>query len=224
MKKTIYLLVGVIVVLGISYFYFMRPVEAPTAPIGEMSAKLPAGSPSQSGIIYRIGTGSLARFSIYELLAGKDKTVIGTTPDIGGDIRVLGDTIEIGQLSIDARTLQTDSDDRDRALARFILKSTDPANELIIFKPTLISGLPTTLPTGQEFSLSVTGDLTISGVTHQAVFATKATITSDGLTGTTEAKLKRSDYKLVIPNLSFIANVPDEFTVGATISAQKIAI
>ena len=213
----------VVFVIGVSYKYFLRPVEAPTAPIGQMAAKLPDGTPGQSGIIYRIGSGSEAYFSIYELLAGKDKTVVGTTPDIGGDIRILDNTIEIGQISIDVRTLQTDSDDRDRALARFILKSTDPANELITFKPTLISGVPANIPTGKEFSFSVTGDLTISGITKKAVFVTKATITPEGLIGSTEAKLKRSDYDLVIPNLSFIANIPDEFTIGANIVAKNIA-
>ena len=214
----------VIVVIGVGYKYFLRPIEAPTAQIGDIAVKLSDGTSGQSGIIYRIGSGSEASFSIYELLVGKDKTVIGTTSDIGGDIRVLDNTIEIGQLSIDARTFQTDSDDRDRALARFILKSTDSANELITFKPTLISGVPAIIPTGKEFSFSVTGDLTISGITNKAVFVTKATITSEELIGSTEAKLKRSDYNLVIPNLSFIANIPDEFSVRATISASKIAI
>jgi polyisoprenoid-binding protein YceI len=224
MKKIIWTVIVVVIVLLAGYFYFTRPIEAPTSPIGEVSAKMPAGTPGQEGTMYRIGTGSEARFSIYELLNGKDKTVVGTTTDIGGDIKIVNGALEVGTITINARTWKTDSERRDGAIGRFILKSETAGNELITFVPTGTTTVSGAVGEGEEFSFSVSGDLTISGITKPATFSGKVTLSQGTLVGTVEAKLSRAAYNLVIPNLDFIANIPDEFTVGATITAQQIAI
>lgn len=224
MKKIIWLAIILAVVLLAGYFYFTRPVQAPTAPIGDVSAKMPAGTPGQSGLMYRIGTGSEARFSIYELLNGKDKTVVGTTAEIGGDMKVVDSKLEIGTITINARTLKTDSDSRDGAVGRFILKSETSGNEFITFTPAGIVTSSGPVVEGKEVSFSVSGNLTISGIIAPATFSGRVTLSNGVLTGTAETKLSRSTYKLVVPSLSFIANIPDEFTVGATIVARNIAI
>jgi polyisoprenoid-binding protein YceI len=224
MKKIITIIIAILIVLVSAYLYATRSVEAPSAPIDELSAKMPDGTPGQSGVIYRIGQGSEARFSIYELLRGKDKTVMGATSDVGGDMRVVDGSLEVGTVTINARTWKTDSTQRDGAIGRFILKSETPGNELITFSPTARAVVADTIVEGKEFSFSVSGFLTISGTTKPATFSGQATLVGDVLTGRAEAKLSRASYGLVIPNLDFIANVPDEFTVGAEITATKIAI
>lgn len=224
MKKIIVAGIAIALVLVFGYLYATRAVVAPSVSIGDVSAKMPDGTPGETGMRYRIVTGSSATFSIYELLNGKDKTVIGTTSDIGGDIRVVDGALEIGTITINARTWKTDSEKRDGAVGRFVLKSEDPQNEFITFVPSGLATVSGKIVEGKEFSFSVAGMLTISGVSKPATFSGKATYSDSVVTGTVETKLSRASYGLVIPNLSFIANIPDEFTVGAIIKADRIAI
>ncbi len=67
--------------------------------------------------------------------------------------------------------------------------------------------------TGSEFDLDVKGSLTISGVTRAVVAPLHVIINGDVITGSTQFRIKRSDFDLKIPNLSFIASVDDEFPV-----------
>jgi len=59
-------------------------------------------------------------------------------------------------------------------------------------------------------------------VTKPETFMVKATQAASGLSGTFTATLKRSDFGMTIPNIPFVANVSDAFTVSGTISAPKV--
>src|SRR6185436_20366561 len=101
--------------------------------------------------------------NIYEQLNGNDKTVVGTTSEVAGDILLnLSDLSqsEIGEISINARTFATDDDRRDNSVARFILQSESDANEFITFKATSISSLSGSATVGDTLTFQVTGDLT----------------------------------------------------------------
>ncbi len=224
MKKTVIvsatlLIIGLCAYLG--YVYVTRPAPAPS----DTSVLLgTAETVSGESAVYRISVGSEASFSIYELLNGKDKTVVGVTPDIAGDIRVINGVIEIGELSINARTLRTDSLRRDGAISRLILKSDVPENEFITFSPRSISGAPKKVREGEDMSFSVTGDLTISGVTRSETFEVTARIEEGVLSGMAQATISRKAYSLVVPNLPFIANVADAVELKATIAASQISL
>jgi polyisoprenoid-binding protein YceI len=230
MKTIIEIVVAIIFVAGGAYYYMTRPAPAPSetaeqaaSKAAKPAAKLPAGSKADTNV-FKIGTGSRAEFSIYELLNGVDKTVVGTTADIAGDIRIAKDRtkLEIGTVTINARTFKTDSSNRDGAISRLILKSDKPENEFITFSPSAIIGLPSTIENGSHLVFQVSGDLSISGVTKSAIFDVVMDVSEDSVRGTATTKIKRSDYNLVVPNLSFIANVGDEFTVSGTVVAGRI--
>lgn len=172
---------------------------------------------------YTIASGSSeASFTISEVLRGSPFTVVGTTKDVTGDISI--DTAHpeksmIGTIKIDARTLHTDNSQRDGAVGRFILKSEQEANAFITFTPKTISGFPKEI-TAAKMKLTIVGDLTISGITHSTTFISdNVIVTKDAVTGTAQATIKRSDYNLNIPNIPFVANVPDEFTLKIIVNA-----
>lgn len=221
MKKTILIIIAVIVVAAIGLFaYFSKPVSAPTQDVNTVSSKLPAGSATSS--VYRISQQqSLVTFTMNELLREKPFLVVGTTTQIAGDIAVKDGKFEIGELAINAKTLVTDSSSRNGAIARMILKSETPGNEFMIFKPTS-NDFVGPLAMGKEVSFNVVGDMTISGVTKPVTFAVTAIVEADKVTGIAKTTLKRSDFNLVIPNLPFIADVDDEFPVTASIVADRI--
>lgn len=220
MSKTLGIVLAVIVIAIAGYVYVTRPVSGPSQDINDVSAKLPAGSATSS--VYRISQDqSVVRFTIGELLNGKPKLVVGTTTQIAGDISIQGNDISLGTLTLNAKTLVTDSANRNGAIVRLILKSDKPENEFVTFKPTSDDFIGT-LENGKSIAFEVFGDLTISGVTKPATFEVTATVTDERIMGTATTKIRRADYNLVIPNLSFIASVDEEIPVTANIVAERV--
>lgn len=155
---------------------------------------------------------SLASFALDEELRGQPTRVVGTTNQVAGEILVNFDDPSqsvLGDVVINARTLETDSSNRNRAVRGPIL-DTD-AFEFITFSPTSIDGLPT--EAGDAFSFTVTGDLTIRDVTTSVTFDIDIESTADGVEGTATAIVLRGDYGLTIPSVPSVANVSDEVTL-----------
>lgn len=222
MKKLIWFVVVVLALVGL-YFYLFRPVSAPSENIN--AASTPMMNESASSTVYHISqAGSKVSFTISEVLHGSPFMPVGTTDQIAGDIAVAQGSssvpsIDIGTLTIDARTFHTDNPERDGSIGRFILKSDQAANEFITFVPSSTS-VPVKNSAG-TWDATSTGDLTISGVTKPETFAVTFGIANGTLTGTASTTLSRKDFNLVIPNFSFIADVSDTFTVSAAITATQ---
>ncbi len=241
-----------IIVLGIigigGYMYATRPIALPsennanstafqatttdTATVTNSSSTATSSEPG-SVATYKIAAGTRAEFNINEILRGEPFTVVGTTSDVSGSVQVdlanPRDSV-IGTIRINARTLKTDSSNRDNAVARFILKSEEASNEFITFEAKGISGLPNDaaakVARGESVSFKITGDLTITGITKSVVFDANFSLSQTGanagkIMGTAETKIKRSDFKLVIPNIPFVAGVHDEFLIKISATLTK---
>jgi polyisoprenoid-binding protein YceI len=180
------------------------------------TAALGATAESTTGAItfQLVQAGTEARFNIYELLMGQDKTVVGTTSAVEGAITVdpaNPAATTISPIRIDARTLKTDSDRRDGAISRFVLQTNQDAYQYIVFTPTAITGLPAAVAIGDAFEFTVTGDLTIRDVTKEEIFTVTVTANSaTELVGLGTTTLLRSDYGLTIPSVPSVANVAEE--------------
>lgn len=220
MKKIISIIVVIVIIAIGAYLYVTRPVSAPSQDINDVSAKLPAGSEVQNA--YRISQDeSMVTFTMNELLNGKPKLVVGTTTQVAGDIAVKDGKIEFGTMTLNAKTLMTDNDRRNSAIVRLILKSDKPENEFITFKPTSNDFMGVIVP-GQTVTMNIVGDLTISGVTKPTNVRVTATVTDEQIVGKAETTIKRSDFGLVIPTLSFIADVDDQFPIAVDVVAKRI--
>ena len=178
----------------------------------------PADTPAQR--IFRIVPDeSEVRFIIDEILRGEPTTVVGTTNQVAGDIRVDFENpaaSEIGRIRINVRTLRTAEERRDRATRSRILQSAQPEYEFAEFAPTAIEGLPDMVAVGQPVEVRITGDFTIRDITNPVTFeATVTLVSEDRLEGTAATTIERADYDLVIPSVPFVANVSE--TVGLEI-------
>jgi polyisoprenoid-binding protein YceI len=220
MKKIFWILAILIIAMGSFYFYITRPVPVSDQNVREVTGKL--RPLTNRTTVYRIGEGSKVEFQINELLNGKPKLVIGTSTEIAGDVAVTDGTIQFGEMKLDARTLITDNSNRNGAINRLILKTTKAGNEYITVKP-ISTDFTGRLQEGVSATFNLTADLTISGITKLARFRVNMMVSNGQITGTAETKIKRSDFKLNIPNLSFIANVDAEFPVIITVVAEKVA-
>ncbi len=220
MKKIIIIVITCAIVLYAVWSYATRPIVQSDVSVENVSSKLPAGSEVMA--TYKISQkDSLVRFTMNELLNKSPFLVVGTTTQIAGEIGVKDNGFVIGDLTIDARTLETDNSKRNSAIVRFILKSENPGNEYITFKALKQQGV-TTIAEGTPNTFTVTGDLTISGITKPATFTVTATTTADQITALAQTTIKRTDFNLNIPNIPFVANVDDEFPITVSIVAPRI--
>jgi polyisoprenoid-binding protein YceI len=155
---------------------------------------------------------SEVRFVIEEVLNGAPKTVVGTTDQIAGEMAINADDPAgsvIGPVLINARTLTTDNDFRNRAIKNRILSTNE--FEFITFAPTGLEGMPESVSVGESFSFQIIGDLTVREVTKELTFdATVTPISETQLEGTASAVILYADFGLVIPDVPSVASVEDD--------------
>lgn len=232
MSRSTSILIGALIVIAVIvggvYLYATRPLEEASEDIQENTERLDdTADASDSSAVYRISQDdSQVEFNIDEVLAGRDNTVVGTTSQIAGDIRLDMENpaeSEIGQIRINARTFQTDSSRRDGAIGRFILQSETDGFEFIEFVPTSVNGLPETITVGEPVELSVTGDLTIKGTTNDVTFNGQATLESeDRLVGSFQTMVLYPDFALSIPSVPSVSDVADEVTLKIDFVALRV--
>ena len=195
------------------------PEMEPTATVALIDPTQPAAGASEASeaaiglVVYQIvQEESQVRFNIFEELRGQPKDVIGVSDQVAGEAAVdLGDlgATQIGVIQVNARTLVTDDDRRNQAIRNRILHTDQ--YEFVVFTPTEIIGLTGSGVPGQPFSFQVAGDLAIQEITQPVVFDVTVTGESpERLAGMASTVIRRSDYKLIVPDLPFIANVSEE--------------
>ncbi len=170
----------------------------------------PAAAPASEMTIFVIDAAqSEARFIITEELRGQPKTVVGATNEVAGELALNPDdlsTTQMGIIQVAARSLSTDSGQRNQAIRNRIL-NTD-RYEFITFTPTSVTGLTGSGAPGETYTFQIAGSLTIRDVTQPVVFEATATADSlDHLSGTATTTVQRADYNLIIPNAPGVANV-----------------
>jgi polyisoprenoid-binding protein YceI len=165
---------------------------------------------------------SEVRFIIDEILRGAPYTVVGTTDQVAGQLAVNTSdlsTVQMGPILVNARTLTTDNDFRNRAIKNQIL-STD-AYEFITFTPTEISGLSGNGLAGETYEFQIVGDLTIRDVTKSVTFAASAMALSETrLEGTASTTIRYDDFGLAIPASQAVSAVEDEVTLEIDFVAE----
>jgi polyisoprenoid-binding protein YceI len=165
-----------------------RPTAAPATAVGTVLTTpevAPEATAVEAGgeIVFRIvPEESEARFLIEEILAGSPKTVVGVTSAVTGEIRgAFGSpqAVTVGPIQVDLSTLATDNAFRNRAIRDAILQTGIDANRFAVFELTGIEGLPADVALGTAYRLSLSGDLTIHGVTRPVTFTAVVTPISD---------------------------------------------
>ena len=177
-------------------------------------------------IVFRIVPDqSEARFLIEEILAGSAKTVVGVTSAVSGEISgAFGSpqAVAVGPIQVDLSTLATDNAFRNRAIRDAILQTGNDANRFAVFQLTGIEGLPADVALGTAYELSLSGDLTIHGVTRPVIFAAVVTPVSEArLEGTASVSLPYSDFDIHILRLPReVASVGDVVTLEIDFVAE----
>ncbi len=189
-----------------------------SAPAANATSAVPAGA----FVAQIVQAESEARFLIDEVLNNEPITVVGTTNQVAGELAVDPQDptkTRVGIIQINARTLTTDNDFRNRAIKNRIL-FTDQY-EFITFEPTEITGLPQSGTVGETYTFQMVGNMTIRDVTQPVTFEVTATPTTDTrLQGTAQATIRYADFNITIPQVQQVASVSDDVRLEIDFVAQ----
>lgn len=216
-----FVIVGFLIIAGIWYL-FLRPTEERY----EQPATIPITTADATATLYElVADESGVRFTLDELLRGQPKTVVGVTRLVSGQIALdLADlsTAQVGVIQANARSFFTDDVFRDEALHTFIIDS--QAFPLVTFTPTGITGLPAQIEVGDTAVFTLTGNLTIRDSTRSVSFDCTAVLISPiRLEGRAAATISRTDFGLIIPQVTQVANVAEEFLIEIEFVATAVA-
>lgn len=169
---------------------------------------------------------SQVRFILSEMLRGVPTTVTAMTDQIAGDIIVdfaQPSNSQVGMVRINARTLLTDNEFRNRAIRGEILESARDEYEFAEFNPTSVEGLPAIVTIGEPFTFTITGDLKVRDIVQPVTFeATVTPVSETRLEGSARATVTRTQYNLVIPNVPGVADVSDEVALEIDLVATAV--
>ena len=187
----------------------------------------PTAETAASGltVLQIIPAESEVRFILSEVLRGQPTTVVGITDQVAGEIAVDPadlSTAQVGVIQVNARDLETDNGQRNRAIRNRIL-NTD-SYEFITFTPTEVIGLSGSAQPGDTFTFQLAGDLTIRDVTQPVVFDVTATVDAmNQLSGSAVVTVNRGDYNLQIPSVPSVADVSEEVRVELDFVAAAVS-
>ena len=187
----------------------------------------PESSIPYSAILFRTAPETArASFFIGEDLNGQPIVVEGTTDQVAADVIV--DFVnpsqsQIGTVLVNARTLTTDEEFRNRALRSRILFSAEDQYEFISFAPTALNGLPEAVVAGEAYDIDIVGNLTIVETTLEVTFDASVTVVDeDTLQAFATTEVLYADFGLVIPDVPGVANVTDEVTIELEFTATAV--
>jgi len=189
-----------------------EPAEEATATAEPMAEPAAAAAP----ILFEIVQAeSEARFIIDEVLRGSPVRVVGVTDQVAAQIAIdpaNPAATQLGQIVVNARTLATDNEFRNRAIRNQILDTN--TYEFVTFQPTELVGLPDAVTVGQPFSFQVVGDLTIKDVTQPVTFDVTVTPVSETrIEGVATTTFPYRDFGVRIPEVPSVDLVADEVTL-----------
>jgi polyisoprenoid-binding protein YceI len=188
-----------------------EPTSEPEDQATEENNTLPAAEAGST--VYEIDASrSEARFTIGEVLRGSDKTVVGVSSNLAGqiafDLSNLAAT-QVGEILINARDFATDNDFRNRAIANKILLTN--SYEFITFIPKELVGLPDSVTVGETYDFQIVGDLTIIGETQEVTFdATVTPISETELEGLASTTVMYADFGVTVPLSQAVTAVEDD--------------
>ncbi|HEV8697646.1 MAG TPA: YceI family protein [Candidatus Limnocylindrales bacterium] len=208
------------------------PASTPTAAASsEPATAAPAasGEPgTSSGVTgtWNVTTDSEAGYRVRERLANlpAESDAIGRTSDVSGSITVEanGDGARLtgGTLTVDTTTITSDEDRRDNRLRSEGLQTDQfPTATFTVTEPV---DVPAAALAGTAADVTLTGDLTLHGVTKSVEIPAQAQLLGNTMQVAGSLTFPLSDFEISPPNVGgFILSIADEGTLEFLVSFSK---
>ncbi len=186
-------------------------------PGGGPGGQQPPPPPPTAGAKLDVTEGSSASYRVTEQFVGIDfpNDAVGSTTGVMGHLEILPDgSIAPGsKLVVELKNMTSDQGMRDNYIRTRTLE-TDKFPEAV-FVPTAIVGVPKMVPSTGQLGVSLTGNLTIHGVTKPVTFKGIATIDprSSMVQGRALTSFTFADFGLTKPSIGRLANVEDKISI-----------
>lgn len=153
-------------------------------------------------------TGSFVGYRVKETLASIGATVaVGRTPDVTGSITIDGTSITAAELTADLTTLKSDDDRRDGQLKRQALETGQfPSASFKLTSPVDLGSAPAE---GATVDVTVTGDLTLHGVTKSVQLPLQARLAGGVVTVAGSIPITFADFSITPPSSMMVLSVED---------------
>ena len=146
-----------------------------------------------------VSDGSQAGYRVAEVLVGQDTEAVGRTSDVTGQLLIAGTTIDSATFEVDMTTVTSDESRRDNQFRdRIMDTATYPTATFELTEPVELEAVPDDL---EEFTTTVTGELTLRGVTNEVTFDLTARRNGDTIEVNGAIPVSFADYE--IPDASF---------------------
>jgi polyisoprenoid-binding protein YceI len=207
------------------------PASTPAAASAEPSAASSAtsGEPATStGVAgtWNVATGSQAGYRVRERLANlpAESDAIGRTEDVTGSITVEanadGARLTGGTLTVDTTTITSDESRRDNRLRSEGLQTDQfPSATFTVTQPV---DVPTAALQGTATDITLTGHLTLHGVTKSVQIPAQAQLVGDTMQVAGSVTFPLSDFQISPPNVGgFILSIAEEGTLEFLVTFSK---
>lgn len=129
-----------------------------------------AGAATDDGIegSWTVGAGSIAGYRVQEVLFGQEAEAVGRTEGVTGTMSIAGTTVTTTEITVDMTSVTSTESQRDRQFQGRIMSTSEyPTATFELTVPVQLGAVPAD---GEELSYTVTGDLTLRGVTRSVTF------------------------------------------------------
>ena len=222
-------LVIIVIVAGIFYsMHFASAVSQTQTHVAPGAVPTSSSSPAPvtgASTFQIVPAQTTASYSVYENLIFENKPnndAIGTTHSVQGGFQIrtgASPLVAAMNITVDLRTLQTDSQMRDNYVRRHALETdTYPT---ATFVSTSTQGLPTIYSDGQTVHFQLIGNLTMHGKTNKEVFDVQGKVVGNTVTGTATSTVYMTDFGIQPPNLANIAIAQNKVLITITFIAKE---
>lgn len=166
-----------------------------------------------------------ASYSVYENLIFQNKPnndAVGTTHSVQGSFNLrtgASPVVAAMNITVDLRTLQSDSSRRDHYIQQNTLQS--DTYPYATFVSVSTQGLPASYGDGQTVHFQLIGNLTLHGTTNKEVFAVQGKLVGNTLTGTATSTIYMTDFGIQPPNLANIAIAQNKVIITITFTTKE---
>jgi polyisoprenoid-binding protein YceI len=147
---------------------------------------------------------------------------VGKTKAVEGQFQFTTDgqpTAQVLTMTVDLRTLTSDSGRRDQAIrSRWLESDTYP---FATFTSTEVQNAPTSYTEGQEVAFKLLGNMTIHNTTKPVTFDVRGKLQGDTVTGTATTFLMMRDFGFEPPSIASVLTVQDGVTVTVNFTAKE---
>jgi polyisoprenoid-binding protein YceI len=239
------LVVGLLAIGGGLYVFYFGDDEPPVASVdnalGEASGDGEASGPATTGptdaatadgvegawtvdtstgeFDFESATGTFAGFRIQENLAGIGATeAVGRTGDVTGTMTIEGTTVTEASFEVDVSTITSNDSRRNVRIQQALETDQFPTATFTLTSPIELGADATT---GEDVSVTATGDLTIHGVTKSVGFPLQARLSGGTIAVAGSLPVVFADYGVAVPQSQIVVSVEDHGKVELQLLLTK---